>query len=261
MYVPTVDDNLFEPLSKKARADIKAGDGGELQDTKNHPAKMRALHSSSALGVNIFQYWNTPDRGPVIAEACGLCRNQPDSQTGTSTNSEIRFEQKLYFGKGFSRPSNMDVLIANPNSRFEAFAVECKFSEAYTSRGHPGLKEKYLNEPSLWTGLSNLEAFARGISPEDTTYHHLHPAQLVKHILGLTRKYGKERYRLLYLWYDGLGGAGSLHREEIARFTDIAKKDGVRFHSLSYQELIARLVRTREGKDGNYLDYISGRYL
>jgi len=155
----------------------------------------------------------------------------------------------------------MDVLIANPNSRFEAFAVECKFSEAYTSRGHPGLKEKYINEPSLWTGLSNLEAFARSISPEDTTYHHLHPAQLVKHVLGLTRKYGKEKCRLLYLWYDGLGEAGALHRKEIGIFADVVKQDGVKFHSLSYQELIARLVRTRAGKDDNYLGYIAERYL
>ena len=34
---------------------------------------MQAVHSSSALGVDIFQYWQKLNQVPVIAAACGLC--------------------------------------------------------------------------------------------------------------------------------------------------------------------------------------------
>ena len=124
MYTPTVDDNLFQDLQAQTRADILAGDGGELQDTTSHPAKMRAVHSSSALGVNIFEYWNAPDRIPVIAEACGLCRNQPGAQPPAGNPPTIRFEQKFQFGKGFSRASNMDVLIASSGRRCSSISAE-----------------------------------------------------------------------------------------------------------------------------------------
>ena len=53
-YTQKIDDNLFEPLMIEVRDNFKEADGGELT---GNPCKMRAVHSSSALGVNIFQYW------------------------------------------------------------------------------------------------------------------------------------------------------------------------------------------------------------
>ncbi len=54
LYTTKLEENLFEPLSSSTQDYIESGDGGELT---GYPAKMQALHSSSALGVNIFQYW------------------------------------------------------------------------------------------------------------------------------------------------------------------------------------------------------------
>jgi len=53
-YTKKLDDNLFEPLMPKVKSSFNQGDGGELT---GNPCKMQAVHSSSALGVNIFQYW------------------------------------------------------------------------------------------------------------------------------------------------------------------------------------------------------------
>ena len=53
-YTQKLDDNLFEPLLPETVKNFKGADGGELT---GNPCKMQAVHSSSALGVNIFQYW------------------------------------------------------------------------------------------------------------------------------------------------------------------------------------------------------------
>jgi len=53
-YTQKLGDNLFEPLMIEIRNNFKEADGGELT---GNPCKMQAVHSSSALGVNIFQYW------------------------------------------------------------------------------------------------------------------------------------------------------------------------------------------------------------
>src|SRR5665648_1118335 len=57
VYTTTLDDNLFKPLHPQTKKELAAGDGGEINGTENKPAKMQALHSSSALGVNLFDYW------------------------------------------------------------------------------------------------------------------------------------------------------------------------------------------------------------
>ena len=53
-YTHNLDDNLFEPLLSEVKGNFKEADGRELT---GNPCKMQAVHSSSALSVNIFQYW------------------------------------------------------------------------------------------------------------------------------------------------------------------------------------------------------------
>jgi hypothetical protein len=84
---------------------------------------------------------------------------------------------------------------------------------------------------------------------------------LIKHILGLRSKFRKDRFRLLYLWYDVLGEEGFIHRKEIEAFKVIAGADGIKFHSLSYQELIVRLAKECGPEHKQYIRYITGRYL
>ncbi len=252
-YTNRLTDNLFEPLHPTARKCFKDGDGGELM---GYPSKMQAIHSSSALGVNIFQYWLKVNQVPQIAAACGFCNKNNKS------SNNILFETKYKISEKFAISPNIDVTIENsPESKFKVFAVECKFSEAYASRRHSGLKQKYLNLKNIWKDIPNLHKFAKKISPVDKRFNHLHPAQLVKHILGLKENFGKNKFRLLYLWYDCLGDESSIHRKEIEEFTRVAKADSVRFHALSYQELIIKLSKDYRDSNRDYIEYISSRYL
>jgi len=97
--------------------------------------------------------------------------------------------------------------------------------------------------------------------PDDLEFKYLHPTQLIKHILGLKKAFGKKRFRLLYLWYDVLGEEGSIHQKEIDRFLRIAKSDDIKFHALSYQDLIARLSAENRTDHEKYVKYITERYL
>ncbi len=256
VYTRHLDDNLFEPLTKEARAEYGAADGGEFS---GDPCKMQALHSSSALAVNFFHYWKRRGDLKSVAGALGL------SKAGLKA---LRFEAQLPIAAGsdqrrFPRAPNLDALIEYDGGRsIEAVGIECKFSEAYGGRGHPGIRPAYLETKALWNGLPRLRRLAEQLSPNDTTFEHLHPAQLIKHILGLRCKYGDEKFRLLYLWYDVPGTEGAVHRGEIDRFAKVAEADGVSFRARSYQEAILAMKRRGErGRHAGYVDYIAERYL
>lgn len=251
-YTRALDDNLFEPLSSEAKQQFENGDGQELTSSTG-PGKMQAVHSSSAIGVNVFHYWQTLGQVGVIAKACGL----PASSSGV-----IRFEAQYPIDRRFRFSPNIDVVIVNgPRSKQKVSAIECKFTEAYGQHEHGGLKPAYLKLESIWNGLPALHELATALSPRDASYRHLHPAQLVKHILGLKQAYGKLGFRLCYLWYDTLGRDGARHREEVERFTVITEADGVAFQALTYQELLLTLIRRHQDGHGSYVNYLAGRYL
>ena len=255
-YTKKLEDNLFEPLSKKSITEFQAGDGKEIFGNSNDPAKMNAVHSSSALSVNIFQYWQRLNQVNSIACACGLCNKN------NTAPYEILFEQKYLISRSFKFHPNIDVIIKNKSeSQYKVYAIECKFSEAYSSQGHSGLKEKYLFLNEIWEDIPSLYNLAKSISPKDNLYHHLHPAQLIKHILGLKNKYRKNGFRLLYLWYDTLGSEGYNHRIEIEKFKEITNKDNIKFHHLSYQELIVGVSKELRDFHQEYVTYITDRYL
>ena len=245
----------FEPLDADVRKSFEQGDGNEIN---GNPAKMQAVHSSSALGVNVFQYWKRIEQASVIASACGFCRK------GNNVSEKIVFEDKYPVDDNLDKfpiAPNIDVVFHNSDSsQFKRFAVECKFSEAYGSQKHNGLKPAYLELINLWSDIPKLHNFAESVCPNEN-FIYLHSAQLIKHILGLKRSFGKSGFRLLYLWYDVLGKEGAVHRDEIEKFSGIAKSDGIYFNSMSYQELI--LVMSKEYRQGHadYIQYLSERYL
>jgi len=254
-YTPKLDQNLFQPLLPDVRASFAAGDGGEL-GSSGVPGKMQAVHSSSALGVNVFQYWKAASAVPVIAAACGLCRQ------GSQAACDIVFEEKAPINDSFGYHPNIDVVIHNQDSvAIKRFAIECKFSEAYGAHKHTGLKAKYLDCGEAWGGLPHLRALAERICPIDKDFMHLHPAQLIKHILGMTRQFGRDGFRLLYLWYDVLGEQGKRHQDEVTEFAKVTEEDGIMFHSLTYQVLIARMADQLRSSHGEYVQYLTERYL
>ena len=252
-YTQKLDDNLFEPLLPETESNFTQADGEELT---GNPCKMQAVHSSSALGVNIFQYWKRMSQVPAIAAACRFC------STGNTSSKGINFEVKYPISGKFLRSPNIDVVIDNsPESRFKVFAIECKFSEAYYPGTHSGISPKYIELDKVWNDIPNLLELAKTISLNDAKFTHLHPAQLIKHILGLKNKFGKDRFRLLYLWYDTIGPESGIHHKEIDEFTEITKADNLHFHAISYQELVIKLAKNYRDTHRDYIDYITGRYL
>jgi len=256
-YAPTLKQNLFEPLESEVRKSFERGDGNEINGNPDSPAKMQAVHSSSAMGVNIFQYWQKIGQATEIAAACGFCRK------GDNISQKIVFEDKYPIdGKRFRFAPNIDVVIHNSDSaKVKRFAIECKFTEAYSSHGHSGLKEEYLKHDSIWDDIPRLHSLAKSICPDDNKFIHLHPAQLIKHILGLKSHFGKEGFRLLYFWYDVLGEEGATHQKEISAFAEKARADGIKFHAMSVQELIITLSNEYRLDHPQYIQYISERYL
>jgi len=255
-YTTQLDLNLFELLEESTHLQFLEGDGKEIQGSSDSPAKMQALHSSSALGVNIFQYWQKRGLTNEIAAACGF-RNK-----GSNYTTNIVFEKKFPIKSQFVIPPNIDVVFQNnEKTTRKVFAVECKFSEAYSSINHDGLKEKYLNESDLWIDIPAIHDLANSISPKDERFTHLHAAQLIKHILGLKKANSKNGFKLLYLWYDVLGKEGAIHRAEIEQFSKFTRNDGIHFHSMTYQELIISLANNYRLEHPEYIKYLTERYL
>jgi len=254
-YTQNLDDNLFKPLMIEIQNNFKEADGRELM---GNPCKMQAVHSSSALGVNIFQYWKKINQVPAMAAACGFC------STNNTSSRDINFEAKYPISEKFPYSPNIDVVINNsPESRFKVFAIECKFSETYNPRAHYGISPKYIELNKIWDNMPNLLKLAKKISPnyKDNKYTHLHPAQLIKHILGLNGRFGKNKFRLLYLWYDTIGPESAKHHKEIEEFIKITQSDGLYFHAMSYQDLIIKLAKKYRDTHRDYIGYITERYL
>jgi hypothetical protein len=113
-YLDTVDSNLWRPMCERSRTAFQNGSGGELE------RKMRALHSSSALAVNFFEYWVDTDRLPL--------------QQVLDLGSDIRgiaFEAQHHTGlKG--NPPNLDVAISLASGHI--MAIESKFCEWLTPK-------------------------------------------------------------------------------------------------------------------------------
>lgn len=254
-YTVDLNQNLFEPLLEENKKRFEDGNGHEVQGSLDVPAKMQALHSSSALGVNTFQYWQKRGLIKEIASACGFCNRN------NNYSENIVFEDKYYINTKFVIPPNIDVVFHNyESSPYKLFAVECKFSEVYGGRAHGGLKSKYLEEENLWSDLAALNKLGWETNHDAKRYSYLDAAQLIKHILGLKARVGIKEFKLLYLWYDVLGIDGASHRAEVEDFTKIAKSDGINFLAMTYQELITNLDRDHRAEHSEYIKYLTERY-
>ena len=279
-YLQNVDDNLFVPLTEEIAKSYKKGDGDELADSKTRLAKMKATHSSSAIVVNLFQYWMGKDASPLLYALSLISKPKSDFLIeNISSNSPrvVEIPPKQYIvnfsfekqyrihddHKRFPRSANLDVCFEHSLCNI---AIESKFTEPYRGR-HKSLRNVYLEEESLWKKLPNLYELAKNLSQNKDEFHYLDVAQLIKHILGLNANFPRKQkgltinYKLLYLWYDVGGYEGVEHRAEIEKFAAIAKRDGVKFRHTTHQEVITKLfTEYREGNE-EYIDYLTERYL
>jgi len=240
-YLDTVDSNLWRPMCDRSRNAFQNGSGGELE------RKMRALHSSSALAVNFFEYWVDADRLP-LQHVLGL---------GSSIQA-VAFEAQYHTGLE-GNPPNLDVSLSLAPGH--TVAIESKFCEWLTRKpaANEHFKPKYFpSGPGLWAAqsLSQCQALAEDLRSKREHFSYLDAPQLLKHALGLATQLG-QRFDLLYLYYDWPGLESNKHQDEVARF---AKRVGteLRFRAFTYQELFLQLES--KNVDRSYLAYLRARY-
>jgi hypothetical protein len=80
-YCACADDNVFRGLSLGARQDFENGDRAEL-GKNGRRGKIQALHSSSALACNWFDYWRGRDLQP-LSQAFGVTAGFSKLAVGT----------------------------------------------------------------------------------------------------------------------------------------------------------------------------------
>jgi hypothetical protein len=244
-YTLTLEDNLFLPISRAARSEFGVGSGSEL-GTKQKRGKMQALHSSSALAYNVFEYWRDRPMSQLAA-ACGA----PDNI------SSLCFERKFPTGLG-GNPPNLDVTLTGSNSKL--FAIESKFTELYLPHSASSFQDSYFrSQPGLWAqyGFTACQSLARAIAGGREVFKWLFPAQLLKHILGLAKD-SHTNFTLFYLWYERPSDEAREHWAEIERFKRLLS-DEVDFRSMTYNELFERLQNSA-GIEAPYLTYLHERY-
>ena len=247
-YVRDVEANLWQPLSTRARQGFERGAGSELS------GHMRALHSSSALAVNFFDYWTDRDKTPILS-ALGI-----DSEGGDS----LDFEAQFHTGLG-GTPPHLDVAITY--STGFVVGVEGKFTEHLkrSTRGKSNFTTAYFPKSTgRWTGkdLPACQSLAEELWAEELRggrqrFEYLDPRQLLKHALGLAAQLGN-RFSLYYLYYDWPGDGMGAHRREVDLFDECVGGE-IRFKALTYQEVFEKL-RDSGQAGSEYLDYLETRY-
>ena len=172
------------------------------------------------------------------------------------TGAELKFEEKFPTGVG-RRPANLDVLITDSESSCLPVAVESKFTEPFQTGGRDYLRPAYFRKYETWDELPSCRGLAESLTVTER-FKYLKAGQLLKHTLALTRKFGKKRFVLLYIWYDVSGSeAAKQHGAEAQEFGSLVGDD-VLFRSDTYQSVIQRLSPQASGSQ--YEKYLRSRY-
>ena len=247
-YCSCVDDNLFQKLSTAARGDFERGGGSELGKSGER-GKIQAVHSSSALACNWFDYWRERDLS-VLSNVLGV----------PNPFVTLRLEAHVKTGMR-GADANLDVLLTAADGSL--FGIESKFSEPYSpSPSKTALKSQYFSQNrSRWTevGLPGCQAVAERLRTGQHDYAALDVAQLLKHMLALARTGGG--WTLCCLWYEVSGPAADAHRSDLRTVTAQIGDDAAHFHALTYQELFTRMERVIGAEHAAYMDYLRDRYL
>ena len=252
-YVIDRDDNFYQTLNKETVRDLMGGDGNEYSENKNIRTKIFALHSSSALVCNIFDYWRIIDKIHL----------QKAFQFKNRGIKAIIFEQKLSMSMQGNMP-NADLFMILTDGT--AVAIESKFTEWMTkkTKKEPFSDSYFINDVTRWTdvGLPNSQNLAESLYHGDEKFDYMDAPQLLKHALGLANKHSI-RSILLYLYYDLPDGneIKELHDDEINQFSK-ALNDELNFKAIRYQDLMTELEKyaTGYGDFKEYRKYIQKRY-
>ena len=242
-YLRDVGANLWRPLSAEACAGFGRGAGSELA------RHMKALHSSSALVANFFDYWTLRDKAPLLS-ALGV-----DDDSAVSLNFEAQFPTGLG-----GTPPHLDVALRL--SSCAVVAIEGKLTEPLqrSTKGKSKFEPSYFPcSGGLWTqrGLPACQTLAEELHEGQHRFGFLDPGQLLKHALGLATQLG-DRFSLYYVYYDCSGERSETHKTEIGHFARLVGHE-LRFKALTYQDVYGKL-RASNQADPEYLEYLGSRY-
>lgn len=255
-YLPDVRSNLRQAFSETTHTAFKSGSGSELRDqpaSERRPAraaKMRALHSSSALAANVFDFWVGRDISRVLAAI------HVEGVAGT-----LSFEKKLPTGAS-GTPPNLDVVISLIGGGL--LGIESKFTEWMSAkRDMTGSLAPYLdlkNETSYWSraGFDAAHRLVTEISKGKMAFAYLDVPQLLKHALGLKRAANGD-WHLRYLYFDIQGDLADEHARELERF-EKAVGEELHFRALRYQDILIALGTPRSEQEAEYFSYLADRY-
>lgn len=245
-YTKKVEDNIFgNEIHPETRIEYSKGKGNEL---RKH---MKALHSSSALVVNVFGYWRRNNRIQEIATICGA--------SGSIIGMEF---EKTHPIKGMENriPPHLDVEFAGEIP----IAIESKFTETYNRKTRRNNEDThldiYLDNDDIWQGIPKIKDLAESIMRQSgarTDFEYLDVPQLIKHILGLRNSY-HNGFSLLYIWYKVYSEEAFRHEKELNEFKDRIDKE-VDFRICTYQELFNK-IRLIPTVGPSYIEYLHKRY-
>ena len=244
-YVKEMNENFIVNLSDESIRDLKGGDGTEIKNDKTR-TKIFALHSSSALVCNFFEYWRFRDKS-ILAKALQLDQGI----------KSFVYEQKLSMGMQGKMP-NLDLFMILTNG--QAVAIESKFTEwlSEKSKKKP-FAESYLKK-DRWTevGLPYCQNLVNDIKKGNEKFLYLNAPQLLKHALGLANMHSNKS-ELIYLYYEIDSPNSEIHQDEIERFKK-ALNEELNFKKLTYQELFEKFQRYGSEIDMDYLNDLEERY-
>lgn len=237
-YAERLEENLFLPPYPETEKEFGAGKGAELEE------KMRALHSSSALVCNMFDYWRHRDRFPMTSAL--------ELPTGRYS---LRFEVPLKTGLRGTAP-HLDVALIGRAARV---FIESKFLEPYGREpSDVPFQDSYFSENRIWEDLPKCRILAGKLSQDPGFYRYLDAPQLIKHLLGLSRNRGRD-FQLMYLWYDVGGAEAGRHREEAMDFRRHLDP-WIRYEARTHQDVMKYFRQGYGEMHARWVGYMNSRY-
>jgi hypothetical protein len=223
-YVERADDAMLPTFPATLKGAIRAalsGKGGsELLERQGARPKFHAAYSSACLAANVFGPW--------------LARPGPVPFGGQSFAGEMYLEAECPTGLR-GNPPTLDFLVAGSG----VLAVESKCTETFG--GHRADFEPAYEVVMDTIGDSTWQAEYRRLTEDPRRYRFLDAAQLIKHYLGLLRRFGDRPVTLAYLYWQPSNanevGACLVHEAEVAEFGGRLKDPRVRFVPMSYAGL------------------------
>ena len=170
-YLKEIKDNLFELMNMQHQGEYNSGNGSELLDKQDEPAKMKAIRSSSAMTFNILGNDNIT-----------ILKNNHGIQLG---NYSVEFEKKLLtLKRAHLAPATLDACLLSEDKQTVIFC-EMKMMEYLQPKAKPEL-DSYLDRERYYDDscFNEFRTIFDRLKNQDIKKYY-DDVQMMKHILGI----------------------------------------------------------------------------